>query len=151
MVNHPVILSLERQRLKLCSIQFALSDAFNFLDRGNPTKEQKIETQQTILELQTEAQQAETIFENTIQHIIKTRPKLIVSWANQHIRFYLEIITELKQEFPQNTTYISIAEETIQQWQDVIQDKKYYVMDNPYLIKNYETRQRAFFGLLEEE
>ncbi len=145
MVNHPVILSLERQRLKLCAIQFALSDAFNSLDRGKLSPEQKIETQQTIQELQTEAQQAETIFENTIQHIISTRPKLIINWANQHIRFYLEIISELKQEFPPNTTHIRIAEETIQQWQDVIQDKKYYVMDNPYLIKNYESRQRAYF------
>ncbi|MAT44651.1 MAG: hypothetical protein CL609_20140 [Anaerolineaceae bacterium] len=151
MFNHPVILSLERQRLKLCALQFALNDAFNLLDQGDSTSEQKTETQQTIQELQTEAQQAETIFENTIQHIIKTRPKLIVNWANQHIRFYLEIINELKQETPPNTTFINIAEETIEQWQDVIQDKKYYVMDNPYLIKNYESRQQTYFGLVDEE
>ena len=150
MVNHPVILSLERQRLKLCTIQFALSDAFNFLDHGNPTPEQKTEIQQTIQELQTEAQQAETIFENTIQNIIKTRPKLIINWANQHIRFYLQIINELNQDLTPNTTYIRIAEETIEQWQDVIQDKKYYVMDNPYLIKNYKSRQRIYFGLEEK-
>lgn len=147
MIIHPVILSLERQRLRICAIQFALSDALNALDHGSLTPEEKAAAQQTVQQLQIEAQEAETIFENTIQHIIRTRPKLIVNWANQHIRFYLEMISELKQETPPNTTYITIAEETIQQWQDVIQEKKYYVMDNPYLIKNYAARQRAYFGI----
>ncbi len=147
MVNHPVILSLERQRLNVCAVQFALSDAFHSLADPHLTATEKIAIQQTIQELQIEAQQAETIFENTIQHIIRTRPKLILNWANQHIRFYLELISEFKQETPLNFTFIQIAEDTIQQWQDVIQDKKYYVMDNPSLIKNYAVRQRAYFGI----
>lgn len=150
MVTHPVIYDLEKQRISLRNKQFSLQDAFDFLDHGSPTIQQKKETWATIETLKNEINHTEMILENTIRHIIRARPKLIREWVNKHILFYQTLLLEMEEEVPCNTTQIEIARQTIQNWQDVLTGQRLYVIENAYLITQYQTRQKIFFGLQEE-
>lgn len=141
---------LEIKRLKLRSIRFEMGERFNYLDRGYPSPRQESKTWKAIDILKVEHHGAEVALENTLKHLQQAHPEVITAWAEEHILFYTELLADLKKEVPTNNTHIYIAKKTIREWKKVLAGEQYYVLDNPYLIQFYQSRQRAFFNLTEE-
>lgn len=151
MLVHPVIYNLEQLRSTLNSLHAEIHDQLDFLDHGHPSTEQAGQAHQKIESLRGEAGQIQTIFENTIRQVLVNRPKFIKDWANRHINFYRDLLAELEAELPPNETQCFLANEMIQHWGQVIEGKRLFVLDPPYLIQHYRQRQKEFFGLNQYE
>ncbi len=147
MIVHPVIYNLEQLRNQLNDLNLEINQRLDSLDRGNLGEAEFTETQEVIKHLRGEASQIRIIFENTISQVLMNRPKLVRDWANRHISFYREILTELEAELPPNETQIFLAKEVIQHWEEVLGGERLFALDPPYLIVHYHQRQKDFFGL----
>ena len=149
MLVHPVIYNLEQLRFNLNTLHLEIDHRLNLLDRGSPETEEAGQAHQEIEALRGEAGQIQMIFENTIHQVLVNRPKLIKDWANRHLTFYRDLLVELEAEETPNQTRCFLAKEMIQQWGEVVEGKRLFVLDPPYLINHYRQRQKEFFGLEE--
>lgn len=145
------IQTLETARLELEQLKKNIGSASDYLDRGQPSLEERTTTEKAIRQYEAEIHTLERRFNALLEEHRRKNPDHLNAWVAIHLDILNDMITEtgkLSILSIQHKTYLHMATKTLKAWQEVLANKRNYVTINHTILTDYKDRLSKKLALL---
>jgi hypothetical protein len=142
--------ALERLRRRWEAVEYALGDAYDYLDRGHPSDEQRDRTWEMITVKRQEAEDLKRQLEAMVTELHTHRPAVIERWAALHQAVYREVCDRYARApdtaIPPPEVAQHIARQALEEWAAVGRGEQTAVEYNRYLMDQNQDIAAKHFG-----
>jgi len=138
-MNRYKISDLETIRKEYFELDRKIGVGSSYLDYGKPNENQKLQTEQAIVQFENEKVELEIMLERIMQEADNEQKDIINQWIAIHIEMLTEKLPKTEPDVEptiQQKVMINLINQTIDNWKTIKQTKKPFLI-NFYYLKDY--------------